>query len=67
VAFTAEGNAWVCDWGTVYSFSLAHSGLFSQVTSFYPEGVCQVQVDGNGRVWLAQIGRGFDLWYYDPE
>jgi streptogramin lyase len=67
VAFSAEGNAWVCDWGTILTFSPAHNGLFSQVTSFYPEGVCQVQIDGNGRVWLAQIGRGFNLWYYDPE
>jgi hypothetical protein len=67
VAFAADGDAWVCDWGTVYAFSPANNGLFSQVTPFYPEGVCQVQVDGYGRVWLAQIGRGFELWYYDPE
>jgi streptogramin lyase len=67
VAFSADGDAWVCDWGTVLTFSPAHNGLFSQVTPFYPEGVCQVRVDGNGRVWLAQIGRGFNLWYYDPE
>lgn len=67
LAVAPNGDVWICDSGTIYRFSPSHYGLFSQVAPFDWEAVCQIEVDGYGRVWLAHIGAGLPIWYYDPE
>ncbi|MBM3145090.1 MAG: hypothetical protein FJ010_09000 [Chloroflexi bacterium] len=57
LALDSTGRGWLCDRNHLYSVTDASSELIADLRPFY----CIVEMDTNGRAWLAQPGQSI-LW-----